>query len=282
MSEPSCGVMHCVHWHEGRQGQRTVDEAIKSASLLRQRMRPAYPMALFANMAAQALVDARGKLALWDIHRPLKLPPELRVVAVGRPLSSFVLKLAAMYATHWNHTLFLDNDMTIQEPSLVHSLLSSTLHFSDLAAPVVPGRHKMLGEELSAAANGAPLLCSCMMAYQRSALPLLLDASKRLSARRSPALLRQGDQEYIWLAWTQRFAHLRVMPLPEDYYCPTDALREYYARAKTRCKAIHQHAAARRSTLWYVPNRTLIFSDALDLARSSARISHPKAPTNSR
>lgn len=135
----------------------------------------------------------------------------------------------------------MDNDLFVLEPSLVHTLLASTLRFADVAAPVVPGRHKMLGPGVSGSARGAPLLCSCLIAYRRAALPLLREAAAGLLARRNASLLRQGDQEYLWIAWTYSFAHLRVMPLPEDYYCPTEALRRYYASVGTRCQAIHQH-----------------------------------------
>lgn len=209
----SCGVMHCVYLNDPGSGgssghARTVTEAIASAEQLRRRMRPAYPLMLFANEPATALIQSRSRLGLWDTHRSIRLPASLgatlrRIPRAGAP-SPFAFKLAAMLATDWEHTLFLDNDLLVLEPSLVHSLLNSTLKFADLAAPVVPGRHKMLGAALSATAPGAPLLCSCLMAYRRQALPLLLEAASSLLLRAEPSLGRQGDQEYMWLGGSRR------------------------------------------------------------------------------
>ena len=246
----SCGVMYCVYVREHIGTPRIITEAIASAEQLRLRMRPTYPTMLFANDEALALIRARGKLSLWSAgHRRLMLPDTLlqlhdasRTGSKGRP-SPFAFKIAAMLATEWEATLFLDADLFVLEPALVHTLLTSTLRFADLAAPIVPGRHKMLGLRVAATAPGAPVLCSCLMAYRRAALPLLRDAAERLLAFSEPSMLRQGDQEYIWLAWTDRFAQegVRVLPLAEDWYCPTEALRRYYASVGTRCQAMHQH-----------------------------------------
>jgi len=244
----SCGVMYCVYVREHIGTPRLITEAIASAEQLRLRMRPTYPTMLFANDEALALIRARGKLSLWSAgHRRLTLPDTLlqrrAASRTGSRPSPFAFKLAAMLATEWEATLFLDADLFVLEPALVHTLLTSTLRLADLAAPVVPGRHKMLGQRVAATAPGAPVLCSCLMAYRRAALPLLRDAAERLLTLSEPSLLRQGDQEYIWLAWTERFAQegVRVLPLPEDWYCPTEALRRYYASVGTRCQATHQH-----------------------------------------
>ena len=214
-----CGVMHAVHLSEqGRlHAPRIIDEAIASVSALRRHMRPAYPTLLFANAAAVARFDARGALKLWDGYRTIQLPHALRRPRPSPPPSPYLYKLAAMLATEWDRTLFLDADITLLAPGLPHSLLQSSLALSDVAAPVVPGRHKMLGSTLAVTAPGAPLLCSCLMAYSRRALPWLLGAARNLSVLSAPSLLRQSDQEYLWLAWTTSFASsLRVLPLPEE------------------------------------------------------------------
>ena len=69
-------------------------------------------------------------------------------------------------------------------------------------------------------------------------------------------LRRHGDQEYMHLVWTEHHPHLRVMPLPEEFYCP-DAQVNYgmafwespYHRTHGwgpyRCKAVHGHGYTR-------------------------------------
>ena len=50
-------------------------------------------------------------------------------------------------------------------------------------------------------------------------------AATRLAAKRHPTV-RQGDQEMLWFEWQDALAdRLRLMILPEEYYCPNAPLR---------------------------------------------------------
>jgi len=95
-------------------------------------------------------------------------------------------------------------------------------------------------------------MCSAVTAFGRAAEGLLVDAARAVMGRTSPMLRRHGDQEYMHLVWTEHHPHLRVMPLPEEFYCP-DAQVNYgmafwespYHRThgwgSYRCKAVHGH-----------------------------------------
>jgi len=60
-----------------------------------------------------------------------------------------------------------------------------------------------------------------MFRYTKSALveSWLLGAAQRLIDNRHPAV-RQGDQEMLWFEWQEALAdRLRLLILPEEYYC---------------------------------------------------------------
>ena len=66
--------------------------------------------------------------------------------------------------------------------------------------------------------------------------------------------MRQGDQEKIYLEWTTNHTSLRVLVLPEEFYCPLASSSAQHAQwvtngwpeAKYQCKATHRHGSGRR------------------------------------
>ena len=217
---------------------RYVEEGIAAARLLRHNTHETkLPLTLFSNTCFRQLVLQRGASALWDEHRELRLQAELRPLVTAQssccvkeacsankisPLVyAYALKLSALLSSRYDRTLFIDLDILVLSPSLPWTLFD-ILSVVDVAMPgPVPGRHSNLGSA-TATTLGVPVLCSCLMAYRTSpqVLSWMLDAARRLLTRESPALRRQGDQEYLWLAWVHAHTKLRVLGLPDEYYCP--------------------------------------------------------------
>ena len=223
---------------------KLAEEASAAVSLLRINTRPpAWPLMLFANPALQMALARRNATSLWDEHRPIRLAPELREFAPRgydadsddgsnprkRRPSVYAFKLSALALTEYDRTVYLDLDVFVLNPSLVNVLLTSTLRVADVAMPgPVPGRFAMASGEKGAArenALGVPVLCSCLIAYRKTAgvLAWMIDAARALMQRRNPELRRQGDQEYLWFMWWSVHASkgsLRVLGLPDEWYCP--------------------------------------------------------------
>ena len=78
--------------------------------------------------------------------------------------------------------------------------------------------------------SAAPPLCSCVLAFSDSpeVRSIFKGAAARLTHQQPHTSLlpyplpRVGDQELIWFEWTQWHPQLRVLPLPEEWYCPGD------------------------------------------------------------
>ena len=53
------------------------------------------------------------------------------------------------------------------------------------------------------------------------------DAARGILRAERPELMRQGDQEYLWLQRVENETHarLRVLSLSDDYYCPSGRIR---------------------------------------------------------
>ena len=193
-----------------------LQEGVRAASLLRQVMSPAYPMALFANAPAREAIARVDASSLWDICRDLQFPPELQQALqpfdrhnrtrrfghlfweAQRPSlntrhNGWLLKLAALLSAGFSRVVYIDNDVYVVRPSLVHSLLSQTLRFADVAAPLDPAR----GDFFSAA--GVPPLCAGMIAYHAASpavRALLVGAAVRLaSGSVAKVFHRTSDQE---------------------------------------------------------------------------------------
>ena len=264
-----------------RVGPKTaiLQEAARSARLLRSVMRPRFPTLLLANQMAVEQLGATGLAGSWDEARELTLGPEVRPWLLARiqradstatlPLSwstcrsesdagctesPYLWKLCALTQTPFERTLFLDVDLFVLWPPLVQSLLRSTLALADVAMPLDVGRFFEPW-----ASTPVPPLCSCMIAYGNATSAvrqLFLGAARRL-IEHMHRRTRQGDQEMIWFEWTYVQHSLRVFPLPEEYYCPgVQLLRDNSSRAewlnswqgshgtergRYRCKALHAH-----------------------------------------
>ena len=158
----------------------------------------------------------------------------------------------AQAMTPYEETFYLDNDVLVLQATLAKDLLTNTLRVSDLMMPVDPVRqsHSTSVSDIrktkqsrrwGVAAKtppmydmGIPPLCTCVMAYRRtpSVLRLLEGAAVRLALslnsvdptvrKGMPVIIRQSDQEMLWLELTQSPSDplLRLFVLPEEYFCP--------------------------------------------------------------
>ena len=116
-------------------------EVVYAGRLLKRVMKPAYPTLLFANRATLSKVV----YGVFDDVRELNLNASLYTTehagAVQSLLSAnrdvvMLCKLYAYLQSPFARTLFLDTDVFVLQPSLVHSLLGHTLRLADIAAPV--------------------------------------------------------------------------------------------------------------------------------------------------
>ena len=81
------------------------------------------------------------------------------------------------------------------------------------------------GQRWSSAGGWAvPPLCGCLMLYNKTEAVkqwLLSSAQRLLTVTDQHADLRLGDQEYLWYEWVEgRGRNLRLLVLPEEFYCP--------------------------------------------------------------
>jgi len=274
---------------------RSGGELQVAVGLLRLVMNPIYPVALFTNMKENDLAE--------DVDMVLPLQMDSRLVPVLNAYLAGVTaqkvtsgatawihvclyKLSALLLTPFKRTLYLDNDVFVLRPNLIHDILNSTLSLSDLAMPVNPIREG-LWENVP-----APNLCSCVIAYHSTGVihRLWLGAASRLATGRVPAAAAQREQEAIWYEWTEALPMLRVMVLPEEYYCPNvvptrkttvmgrdgmptsvgtaswptnfrvGVLRKNstvaagYRHVELKCKALHGHKVTKLVQSW-APNR---------------------------
>ena len=237
-------------------GVQSLCEGLRNVGYLRTVMQPTYPLELHVNIhAATRLTKMRPAWrSLWDSVRPLSLSPELHAVQITRRTASarasepYLYKLAALMNTAFSSALFLDNDIRVIDPSLVHALLTSGLRVSDVAMPLDPGRGAWASQQPGL--EVAPFLCTCVLAYRSTPAVRAWwrGAAARLVEARHPHV-RQTDQEMIWHEWVANRSELRVLPLPEEWYCPlqpgtadsTWHTSGYPARDYP-CKSTHVHS----------------------------------------
>ena len=270
-----------------KQHSRASEETVASARLLRKVMQPVMPMALCRDEAALGTMGVTSAVAasLWDIQYNLTLDPRIRaqlqIDSGGRLTSTqqarrgatekaFIeisyYKLSALMSTPFERTFFVDNDIFVLEPSLPHDLLTRTARLCDLAMPIVPIRQGLWGSP------PAPNLCTCMIYYRNrpEVIDLFLGAALRLARAVHPHV-QQRDQEMIWFEWVEARPQLRLLILPEEYYCPSTATKKIdgqyiwnidFKVAKGRkskitgepttpvpCKSVHGHSS-RYHGLW--------------------------------
>ena len=196
---------------------------------IRSIMSPRYPIELHASDHALVIERRVRWQELWDFLVRMTLPGPFQQMMVKRTSSgtdtgirdsfyAFVHKLCALDQTHFRRAVFIDADVKVIQPSLIHSLLSSTLRLAEVAMPVDTNRRpwQNLGFE------GVPPICSCLIAFHNipTVRALWMGAAIRLLEGRHPQV-RQGDQEMIMFEWaTQNVTQLRMLVLPEEYYCP--------------------------------------------------------------
>jgi hypothetical protein len=282
--------------------RRHAFEAAGAARMLKRIMRPALPLVLSANScfrellkADAALWDQHRPLRLLEELRPYapggdeyeapilskgcseNVSERFRGVSLrggvlrgDHPLKrmAFVLKLCALLSSETSRTLYLDLDVFVLSADLAMELLTSALLIADVAMPgPVPERHQLVEPAVTVASRSVPVLCSCLIAYRRTpaVLAWFRDAARSTLRTERPELSRQGDQEYLWLQRAENATHakLRVLGLPDEYYCPAPeqvfvdmdpsrgASREIASpalRAHTRiggqtyeCRSVHGH-----------------------------------------
>ena len=103
------------------------------------------------------------------------------------------------------------------------------------------------------------VLCSCLVAYRKApeVLAWVSDAARAI-LQGAGRLAREGDQEHLWLQRVTNATHarLRVLGLPDEYYCPyaervrveapagePPALRAdvTIGRVSYACRSVHGH-----------------------------------------
>jgi hypothetical protein len=264
-----CGVVMAMYHHGGTTGFRTVREGIFAATVLRRVAVPQFPIELHANALALAKLRRYvldGGSGLWSRVLNASLDARLQKMldndVPGRSrdyhFKAYLFKLSALLTTSFARALFIDNDVHIRQPSLVHTLLSRTLTLSDVAAPVDTHRD---GKNV-ALFSTAPPLCTCLLAYRNNEATrsLWLGAAARLVNVSHPAV-RQSDQEAVYYEWVEKQVGLRVVLLPEEFYCPfayappaprfSESSTSRPGKSDVRryeCRATHGHGHARNDS----------------------------------
>lgn len=260
---PAAGVLHAalVLSPSGRAG--VVRELIGAATHLRQLLRGkhALPIDLIGNRAAlQAVCGRPRQCHPWDQTQMLRWP---RYNGSSEKFAAYLFKLQALLRSRFRRTLYLDSDIVVVEPTLVNDLLATVLRVADIAMPLDPGRaaHLTIGGQAApwvAPATTPPMLCSCMIAFRRSArVAAHFHGAVRRLTKGLPQHLRQSDQEALWFEWTQGGSTtLRVLALPEETYCPIESHQPApqdphkaqwltsWRRGLYPCRAVHSHALA--------------------------------------
>ena len=292
-----CGVL-MVALAADTTAAKYVAEATDAARLLRHVARPALPITLFANPCFRSLLppgdaalwDSHRPLRLADALRsyaPAGYEDDLTGIGcagsagayrsyrssmlrggalrMDHPLKikAFVLKLSAMVSVEYGRALFLDLDVYVLSPGLPYELLSSALKAADVAMPgPVPERHALVDAALTEATRSVPVLCSCLVAFRatRAVLAWMQDAARGILLAERPELKRQGDQEYLWLQRAENATHaeLRILALPDEYYCPAAEHVRVEPRSNTAlladvrlgskayaCRSVHGHGVKR-------------------------------------
>ena len=261
-------------------------EAVASLRSLRRQASPQH-VTLAADNITLLQLERRGVLRLWDANIMLHTK-EAESVLLSNPRWRehaqqlhlyYAWKLIAQAASPYEETVFIDNDILVLSRTLVSDLLDHTLHVSDLALVQDPARPpsetlrtrtnlasaRARGHIVTAPsmyAHGVPPLCTCVMAYRRtpSVRQLLHRATARLflhlntldvSTPSQRTVIRQSDQEMIWfqLVTGTPDALLRLLVLPEEYYCPA----WYPAKGRTAASPYHylvKSIAAGEAPVW--------------------------------
>ena len=236
-----------------------VKRAAEAARGLRAVLPLAYPLVLAGVPHTFSLLDT-GSQKAWDRHITIEPSvgrldgAQLRILerigtaveANRNPTMPYApWKLLGLLSSPFRRTLFLDVDVFVLDRSLAPSLLERSLRLADVAMPVDAGRQNHAGDWWQRMAGTGPL-CSAVVAFQSNAATqtLFRGALRQLLARSHPEAcvdytpeharrrnvsrkiscqpMRQGDQMYIMMEWIRAAdPALRVVALPEEYYCPS-------------------------------------------------------------
>ena len=250
----AAGVLYAVWDRPGGTPDRYVRDVVASLTFTRRVAVQAsrYPVFLAASSGDLLARLARAAApAPWDDSGVVGVDPRIKARAAATEDNIWLWRLSAWLQSPFEATLSLDTDVLVLRPTFVHSLLALE---TDAAAPVDPARyfaHSTWGADASA----APPFCACVLRLTKSPLveAWLLGAADRLATKRH-AHVRQGDQEMLWYEWQENLAgRLRLLILPEDYYCPNVPLSAarpptwntswhgWNSRGAYACRAVHGH-----------------------------------------
>lgn len=182
--------------------------------------------------AANTLFPDVPKAAFSNVEKPKSLSILWNRVKYKKA-HPWMMKLSALLATPFEQTIFLDNDVYLLRRDFMSSM-RMIAHMSDFAMPIDPGRQIV------------PMGCSAMINYNVSRSRALLQAAQHIMREsRFPKGMRHGDQEAIWLAWTNTdvASMLRILLLPDEYYCYWNHFDpKWKTQHRTyKCYAWHSH-----------------------------------------
>ena len=248
---PSAGVLMAMYLRRVSSGYglRTVKESVVTALVLQKTMQPRYPIEMHANaLALTQLLKQQPPATLWSlVNTTLDSRLQRMLDSSGHVdgrdallFDAYLFKLSTLLNTRFSRALFVDADMHVRQPELVHLMLHSTLELSDVAAPVDTQRNRWLVDVF----EKAPPLCSCLLAFRNtpSVQSLWRGAARRLVHVTHPGV-RQSDQENIYFEWIYARHDLRVLVLPEEWYCPLANARTWRSPhgESLQCRATHAH-----------------------------------------
>lgn len=267
----SCGVLSCAY-SSSPKATRAHLESVRSMRMLHVAMEKSavYPTLLLANEHAAEAFRRLGALRLWDARRELVMSPAALALLDARNQSvhsanPWLWKLSALMSSPFVRTLYLDADVYVLWPPLVSTMLRRSLDIGDVAWPMDVGRYIPAFR-----AAPAPIHCAGMIAYRDNAevRGWFVGAAARLvNGGGAPRGVRQSDQEMLHYEWVSSRHSLRMVTLPEEYYCPKVAYdahnssspvwRTSWPRGLYACKAVHSHhvtdstvARALRGSRW--------------------------------
>jgi hypothetical protein len=263
-------------------------EAIMAARVLRAHVHPLiYPLALVASKAtSESLCSSPNYSSLWDQHVHFdvglahsRLLERQVPLLMPKDAIKWVWKIATFLLSPFEETLYLDTDVIVLSPTYVTDLLHNSLRVGDLVMPVdlvrptlnrktsrrrvIPSKAGDFVLNPPMYGRGIPPLCAGIMAYRKTtsvlqllsrAVHSLINSSFLRDATDMSFKIRQTDQEMFWaqMALGKPDPKLRLMVLPEEYYCPLRAAAvaqgsppTQYWRSPTGlmypCHAMHFH-----------------------------------------
>ena len=224
---------HFVPWSQMQKVPSTLAASmrptVEAAWRLRHTLSPTFPMELLVNRPQALRVLSRPEAGLWDGARVVRHHASLNLShVVGQNFAKihYAWRLSAFAQSSFQLTLHLDADVMVLDPSFADALFSTAPLVSDVAMPMDPNRGTSeQGQRWSSAGGWAvPPLCGCLMLYNKTEAVkqwLLSSAQRLLTVTDQHADLRLGDQEYLWYEWVEgRGRNLRLLVLPEEFYCP--------------------------------------------------------------